>query len=719
MRAYSVQVKSVWPGKIGGAIFKANVLGESLCVTCKAKYKVMDRIPEVGEIWKVTGTVVNHHEHGPQLNIIEAFVISLPSPSYLEALLINHPAFRGFHFGKSKISSLIRRFGSDALSEILQNSDVVQLSTALDTAIANKLVAAWHSLSNEIETLNFLREHRFSMDLSKQILKISKYNTVARLKSNPYSLVCFHNMSEKNWRTIEATAKRLKIPSEDARRLAGAVEYVLYKRLADGHTATPVSVVMHALYQIPLKADLADQAIHQSLKQKIICAFSKNSETYLQLISVAYIEHSIEIKISALLTSPASQQTRDLVGRTIKSYARAFFTEYNYYLSSQQEIAIQTALTERCTVLSGFGGTGKTTTLKALGDICFSLGRPLLLVALSGKAKERMAQVTGRNAMTIHAFLIGLKNGSVRIDSDPLLVVDEASMVDPTLFNRLLCAFGDSPYSLLMVGDTTQLSPIGFGLVWHRMVKSNQIKAVHLTEVYRQVSGSPLHSEAMLVRKGDSSELQIYTNQDKGIFLEEANISTLLQKITKLKVIHSDAQILTPFVSGKTADSTRIINVTLQEHLNPFNSSQFNIPINDFLIRKHDPIIFTKNSYDLNVFNGTTGIVEDVFLERDQKRVAKIRFSDSEETQLFSESDLNEAGAELAYAISIHKSQGSEYSKVIVCCIRDTSFIERSLIYTAITRAKNLCIVVGSQSIYSKAVASPPRATTLCVGLSI
>lgn len=717
MTSVDIQIKAVFPGLIGGAIFKGDIVGTSEILVCKAKYNVLDRTPDIGEIWSVTGTQTMHAKYGPQFIVSEALITSLSSSRYTTALLVRHPAFRGFHLGKAKVTRLLNHFGADRLFDLLNSSNAGELASVIDQSIAQRLVDSWAILSNEIETMRFLRAYRFDSRLIKAIIRLSRNNTVERLKKNPYALVCFNELSQKIWRNIEAAAKKLGISKTDNRRLIGAVEYVLYKRLSEGHTAIPITEFREILTELLQEKELAETAISESLRQRYICALTIDSETLLQLISVAYIEQSVEKQIVELLKAPPTNYSESLITRSVTSYSNAFYSAYGYKLSDEQQNATCSGLMKRLSLITGFGGTGKTTTLKAIGNVCSTIGRPVVFLALSGKAKERVSQATGRAASTIHSFITAVTNNTIDLPHDPLIVIDEASMVDISLFNRLLMLFKNKPYSLLLVGDTMQLSPVGFGLLWHRLVRCNAIHAAHLTEVHRQHEQSPIHNEAMRIRKGEYSTLSSPGEMTEGIFLEDADPELLTSKLIQLKLRHPEAQVLTPYVNRKMRDSAFLLNEVLQEKLNPQEDGSSNISINGYSLRESDPIIFTRNNYALGVFNGTTGKIDSIQVESG-RRLATIKLEHSNETIDFTEDDLFETGVELAYAISVHKSQGSEYEKIIFCCISNSRFIERSLIYTGITRAKSLCIIVGSNKSYSGAVKAPPRADKLCVGIS-
>jgi exodeoxyribonuclease V alpha subunit len=506
----------VIPGYFGGAIFSGVVVGKRKKITCIASYKNLFRTPAIGEFWKVVGMPItegkyakNPDKYGYQLSLSESTLLHLPTTDYISAFLVKHPAFRGFYFGKKKIKKLVDYIGSDALVELLNQGKTTDLSDILHSDIAKKLVHAWAGLKNETDTINFLREHHFDAALSRKVINLCKSNTVERLKNNPYALICFGGISKNIWRTVEIVARKLNIDKNDERRLIGAVEHVLYERLRDGHTAIekdnlPLEVkkILMARYKLTDDQDLDNNpkhAIALALRKKAVCVLNSDSKTLIQLLGPAYIESSIERRLERLLTGEIQQSllqaNEATINYQVKQYSTEFYNEFGLNFSDEQLQAIKLGLNQRCALISGYGGTGKTTILRAITDISVLMNRKVYLMALAGKAKERMAQATDHDAMTIHSFIKAVKekNDRVDIDCDPLIIIDETSMVDIALFNKLLAIFDGLPFSLLTVGDTSQLSPVGFGIIWHKMALSEKIPLVHLTKVYRQTAQSPIH----------------------------------------------------------------------------------------------------------------------------------------------------------------------------------------------------------------------------------
>lgn len=721
----TIQVTSVFPGRLGGAIVKGDVVGERAALRCKIDWKVAFNLPRTGEFWRMSGEYYDDDLYGQQLRVTACQPVKLPEESYIASLLAHHPAFKGLYFGQKKITALLDKFGPGDLVKHLNDSNVHALSGVIQPAIAIEVVRSWQSLNNEIETINFLLGHRFSPGLALKIIYLCRNNTIERLKTNPYALVCFGDISRSIWRTIEACAIKFGISPDDEHRLIGAVEHVLYENLRCGHTAMPLSELLVAAEKLLKSKIRAEQGLRIAIKCRAACVLSQQPEPLIQLYGPAIIELQLERRIGNLLYGPTEM---DLFGKS-EAQLKRLVDDYcsregaaGIQFNELQKAAIFMALNSRFSVLTGFDGTGKTTVLRAVIDIAIIMHREVHLLALAGKAKERARHVTGHRAFTIHAFVAALKKGTVdiKLDSNPLIIVEEASMVDVALFNELLSVMDKKLFSLLTVGDTAQISPVGFGLVLHRLAAMSDFPTVRLTEVHRQQSA--LHKVATAVREYDYNKTEIevpeWNGQDEGVYLVPTSKKELRQKLLLLKWLESEGrlpafQILTPHMAESMPDGGAKINRYLQKELTGGNDG---IRLGAHWLRTGDPVIVSENNYHLGLFNGTTGRFHRVETKGNKLAgVFTLEGYDGEVTLTIDE--LLDVGMKPAYAITIHKSHVSEYDTIIITCITDSPMVERSLIYTALSRAKRLCLIVGSQEVLQSAVKKPSRADTVCVGL--
>lgn len=733
----TIQITAVWPGTVGGAIFKGTLSSsQNKKATCRASWKILTSNPKLGEFWAVEGNIVNDEEYGKQVNVTTCHLTDLPHQGVLRNYLLNNRAFRGFYFGDGKIKELIKEMGESALIQLLNEGKWQHIADIISEPIAKRLVEAWAHERNHIKTIKFLVEYKFPPQLATRIIKFCRSKTVERLKQNPYALVAFGGIAKNIWRTVEGCGQKLEIERDDPRRLVGAIEHAMYQRLRNGHTAATQAELIAAATKLLRTEKRAQAAINEALKQQALCVCPQNGETLFQAVGPAYIEFNLEQRLKQLqageLQQPLCTMGSHNIDPQITAYSDALRATEGYSLTNEQQAAVTMALTERCSIITGYGGTGKTSVLKAVMDLATDQHRTVYAMALAGKTKERLSQATGHTATTIHGFISTAiqpeqcdGSPSVDLDCDPLIVIDEASMIDISLLNRLLALFDGRSYSLLTVGDPAQLSPVGFGLAWHRMI-NGQIPTTRLTKVHRQAAESPLHRIAMQIRAGFSETLPAWQGEIEGVFHVEANDITLDTVLTGIKQALPDSQVLTPHMTERLPDSGHKLNHALQATLNvneladsPLQDGRPRLRVGRYQLFCGDPVLVTVTSYDLELYNGTTGKLITINADPEMGLTGTFEFDSQTESKVLTVEQCYDVGLTLAYAISIHKSQGSEYDTCVITSLVASSFVERSMLYTALTRSKQLCLVVGSRNIYHQASAAPPRADTLQIGFSL
>lgn len=712
-----IQINSVTLGAFGGAVFSGKFIGSNKIQVCKASYKILVRTPIPGECYKVQGTITSRDQFKNFITVYECNVISLPVAAYIERFLLKHPAFRGFYFGKAKVKLLVDTFGAEVLVRILNTADVTILSKAISIDLARKIINTWQSIQNEISTISFCIENKISISIAYRILKVCKINTVERIKKNIYGLVAFRGIEKKIWETIEELRLKLSIEDSDEKRLIGAVEYALYGQLDQGHTACFLSDLKNLIYYYLKDKNLVESSLATALANKVICIKNVNNQILVQPIGIAIIESEVEKQLRILNSHNSNELNTNELSKKIARYSDLFKTTNGYCLTNEQKLAVMTGLSHRLSLITGYAGSGKTTILNAIVDLYKS---DVFIMALSGKAKERARAATDlEHTYTIHNFIQKLRSGPCSLDlsNDPLIIIDEASMVDITLINQLLSILKVKckSFNLLMMGDPAQLAPVGIGLVFHKLIQSDIIPTVHLTEIHRTTAEGDLHKIAMQIRRGKLEHLQIWSGQEEGVFLVEcaSKSKDLCQTLHKLKIQLPDAQIITTTMTARYADSGNTINEYIQHAV---NKNQNGIQIGSAWLKINDPVIVTKNSYKHFLFNGNTGLLVNIEYDGDGSPVGTFLFDNT--TYYLRTTDCFELGVKLAYAISIHKSQGSEYQNSIICAVNPTPLFERSMLYTAVTRSKKLSLIVGDYKIAKLAAERANRADQLCVGFT-
>ena len=721
-----VEVTSVFPGTRGGCIFWAKAEGKKRSSPFKVKYNIkILRNPTIGERWEIKGQIRDYDQYNKQVVVHSAKFCGLPQDDYIAQFLGVHPKFRGFNFGPEKAKDLVEDIGVSELIKLLNNSDWKTIADAkISESQAQRICEEWSDLKEETELVIFLSKNKLDADLAKQIIRLCKFDTVKRLKRNPYALVALSNNKPETLMTIATVAKTQKINSDDDKALVGCVEFALYKELNFGHTLTELSMSIKAIkacLNMIGSEQSAETAIQVALAAKAICILEENDTIYLQPISLAYIEQSVEKALTSLHQTPIQDNlfvTRDQLPDYIKQYNIEHKKIYGWGLVEKQCEAVEMALTNRVSLLSGYGGTGKTAVLKAIYDLATETGVVVHVAALAGKAANRAKQSIGaddKKVSTIHTMIKLIKKKSslaVDISSDPLLIIDECSMVDISLICKLIKLFQGNPFRLLLVGDGAQLPPIGFGLFWHKLVESNA-PHTRLTEVHRMLVGSPLHECAMKIRNGKTHDLPVYQGEMEGVYLM-SNVTDYTSAIVKLRNTFDHCMVLTSYASKRFKSSTQTLNTQVQAIVNPLHEGDFLMRYGTTSLHKNDPVLATKNSHNLNIFNGMTGVVDSI--EADNGKInCHVKFDDNG-VCILSQEDCYEVGLQLAYLITIHKSQGSEYDNCAI--LMDSPFLERSGIYTALTRTKKLCVLIGTNEQYNNAIKRAPSYESIRSGFA-
>jgi exodeoxyribonuclease V alpha subunit len=714
MLNHKIRVTSVSLGSYGGYIFSGKPIQGGKTLVCKVPYQIATRSPATGEVWEITGQKVNSDEYNNYIDLIDCHPIEIKSVLTKELLrwhLLKHHRFRGFGLGKAKIDKLLGEhgIGAEALITLLNNNKWQHLTDLLSEHIAKSLCRNWQALKNHFETLQFLKENSIPLSVAKPLLKVCGYNTVSRLESNPYSLIAFYDIAPNIWHSIERTAAKLGIEQDDPRRLIGLVEYCLYEQLAMAHTACRREDIVAYLEKELGSYDAAINALKAALKKKAICHVTYKGSKYYQLSSIGYIEYEVEKEMRSLLEHPSQEDIFIDVNSSINVFKEEIYTRDGFYLTNAQLKAIKEAITNRLVIIDGYGGTGKTTILE--GVVSVSKPETSYVLALAGKAKERAKQSIGEGAeaFTIHSFIEKVKSKKLAQNEKVRIIIDEASMVDILLIYRLIKSLKGIDYSLLLVGDRAQLSPVGVGLFFHRLVNSDndKIKIIKLREVHRTKATGMLHKVSMGVRSGNLHKLEQWRGETEGVYLLPCDDQAqLFNRLLQVKQLMPNAQIVTAHVTESRKDSARLINNFIQSNIQT-NQEVF-MSLGETKIMKHDWVIVTQNLYDINLYNGNTGIVSSVYYSEEHGEICCNIVFDGKEISI-TKSTAWELGLQLAYAISTHKSQGSEYDTTVVCAIESSKLLDRSMFYTAITRSRKLTLVAGKLKVAINAVKKPNR----------
>lgn len=729
----TIQIEKVTEGLIGGAIFTGAELNSKATLRFIADHRVLTRVPLKGEFFYIEGMQTYHRDYGEQIKVSQCQFIGLPSPTHLNSFLSKHPAFRGFGFGKQKISKLISHVGDEkALLDLLDRRDFQSLSACLAQPIAIELCNRWAPISEETKLLRFFIERDIPYTLFHHVGSVFKYDAVERIRSNPYSLLAFFPSKPSIWRIVDRIGQALKFSYDSEQRLVGATEFIFYLALEMGDTALYRSELLLRLNKL-LKSDVAaNKAIQTACRKKAICLFrSPEDHLVFQSLGAAVIESSVEKHVTKLLNNNDTNSENADINPLLLEAERV----ESVHLTSQQISSIRLAIASSISVIAGFGGTGKTTVIKAIANICQRKDKVVLLAALAGKAKQRLEDVTGMRdyCFTIHSAIDAINSNRFvetgnQVERRKLMVIiDEASMVDIALANRLLNALSEWSYQLVLVGDDAQLSPVGFGLFFHVLI--GRVPTAYLTQVHRQKEESPIHSMAMRVREGYTVDIPTWEGQREGVYFLacDSDQKSIIKAVGKV-MSKVSCQIITPHAAERMQDNVHSLNGAMQFIMNLGHKDKdldiwelekdrpiFKVGNTAFL--ENDPVIVTKNHYALSLFNGSSGVIKRISLSDEGQAILEVSFENG--CQSLTRKQCLDLGLELAYAISVHKSQGSEYDSVIVSCAVQSKLLDRSLVYTALTRSKKLVVFVGSKNKLDNAITSAPRAETIVHGFSV
>ena len=659
--------------------------------------------PSPGETLSLKGEWGHHPKYGDQFKI-HACQTTVPATVYGIRKYLGSGLIKGL--GPKMADRIVNKFGEKTLDIIEHQIQRLEKIEGIGAKRIALIQQAWKDQKNIREVMLFLQSHGISAGYATKIYKTYRNRSIAIVQQNPYRL-CM-DIFGIGFVIADRIAQQLGFPKDSELRAEAGIIYVLLGLSDDGHVYYPYDLLVEKCKSV-LGVD--GQTIRSALgrlsdENRIVMEnLNEAPDTIEPLPKAVYLkkEHVCETGISArirmLLQTPPSAPPMD-VAREMERVQEHF----SIRLAADQVSAIKSAIENKVTIITGGPGTGKTTIIHAILKIMLRYKLRVLMAAPTGRAAKRMQETTGQEAQTIHRLLDFnmQKGGFQKNETSPLacdaLIVDEASMIDTHLMYSLLKATPVQT-AIILVGDVNQLPSVGPGRVLGDMIQSGQIPVVSLTEIFRQARESRIITNAHRINQGEfplvdapgspGAETDFY-------FIEQENPERVRQTIIEL-VAHriparfgfdpmDDIQVLTPMHKGIVGAEN--LNRSLQEALNPGEES---VSRGGTSFRVQDKVMQIKNNYDKLVFNGDMGRIEKV---NPENQTVLISFDQRE--ILFDFSELNEIIP--AYAISIHKSQGSEYPAVVIPILtQHYILLQRNLIYTAVTRGKHLVVIVGTR----------------------
>lgn len=716
-------VRSQNPLGRGGCIFTGTEINDSGEVLDAKSYFVVkatgaqlgDIRVQPGQWWTVTGKVeifsrtINGYLIMERQVAAEDIAIARLSGEHIVTFMADCDAFQGIGMVKSR--KLWETFG-ERLYEILDAGDVTTLSAVLTPESAECAVHAWAQQGNT-RTLQWLQTSGIDVRTGRKLLAFFGNETHEKLEEDPYRLLSF----SASWKDVDRLARsRFQVAEDDPRRLQAAVEEALYRLFDGGDTMTPISALSRRVGSV-----LGDSSGRSTVIAALEAGLTNGSyviggDGNVHLLGAMVMERSIASSIARRLVIPSRLLDSATVSALIADYER----EEGFDLNVEQKAAVHCAAENPLALIVGGAGVGKTTVLKALYKVFDAAGVPIHQMALSGRAAKRMSEATGLPSSTLARFFSNADK--VNLESPAVIVVDEASMVDIITMHRL-CELLPDHVRLLLVGDTSQLMPVGPGLILHALAKAAEVPKVELTQVKRY--GGAIAEAAALIRAGKWPALP--SDAVAPISFLRCTVDSIPEMVVSLYSTDTEN---THIVSARkgNADGTKSLNEVCQVRFTKQRpallvwNEEFD---SDMSTGFHlgDLVLCTKNLWDWGLQNGSLGRLVEIeraprmLLRPDGSELghalAWVEWDDGERRPVLAEMLEN---LELGYALTVHKSQGSQWNRVIVV-LTGSRMLDRTLIYTAITRAQSQVIIVGDEDAAKEAVESLPHAELRTVGL--
>jgi len=680
--------------------------------TCTAQSQV-----HVGEDVRLLGFFTVHPAYGPQFKARRLERVMPKTTESMEKYLASG-VVKGI--GPSRAARIVKEFGLETFDVIENRPLLLANIRGITQKMAAEIGEGFAGQAFERNTMMFLQNMGLTANQSKKIWEKYGEDAIDTVKRNPYVLA--EDIFGIGFKIADGIAEKAGISRSSAYRISAGISHVLAEALGNGHVYLPRpeliarSCGLLGLETVEIENQLLQMMMESDIKQDKIQREDGEDEVAVYL--AAYYHAEIYVARRLLELNAAVGE----VDADVESGIAEVERETNVVLADLQKQAVREAVMRGALVITGGPGTGKTTTIKTIIRIMQKMDKSLVLCAPTGRAAKRMSEATGMPASTIHR-LLGIyspENTKKLLKSEPpeemmidedCIIVDESSMVDIMLMFRLLRCI-KAGARLVLVGDVNQLPSVGPGNVLRDVINSGKVRVVYLDEIFRQSRQSAIVMNAHRINEGVYPVLNEKTSDF--FFMEERDVNRLIGKVCDLaaerlpKFMNVDAirgiQVLTP--QRKSAAGVGNLNVVLQDVLNPPGRDKAEKPMGSYVFREGDKVMQIKNNYNtpwvvendmgaivddgLGVFNGDEGLVESI---DNGARKMRVRFDDDRLVD-YEFGQLDELV--LAYAITIHKSQGSEYDVVILPLHSGPPMLlNRNLLYTAITRAKKLVVIVG------------------------
>ena len=691
-----------------------NLVNKEEEITCVG---IFSAIAE-GENIEASGDYTDHPTYGRQFKV-EHFEERAPEDAQAIERYLGSGAIKGI--GLALAARIVRRFKEDTFRIIEEEPERLAEIKGISERKAMEIATQVNEKRDLRQAMIFLQQYGITMNLAVKIYNRYGQEVYEILKKNPYQLA--EDIDGVGFKTADEIAARVGIRTDSDFRIRSGILYVLSGAASEGHTFLPQEELTKRaseLLQVEpefIEKHYMDLAIERKLMLK-----QKEEQTQIYAASFYYMESNVATMLKQL------DVTYDESDTAIEKRILAIQKQTGMELEEHQVEAVKEAVKNGLLIITGGPGTGKTTTINTIIRYFEAEGMDIFLAAPTGRAAKRMSETTGYEARTIHRMLElngGMEGnaGFERNEMNPLetdvIIIDEMSMVDISLMHSLLKAIPTGT-RLILVGDVNQLPSVGPGCVLKDIIDSGVCNVVKLTKIFRQAATSDIIVNAHKINRGE--EVVLDNKSMDFFFLKRYDADVIINVVLQLikqklpKFVNAseyDIQVLTPMRKGLLG--VERLNVILQKYLNPPSPEKREKEYGDTIFREGDKVMQTKNNYQLEweiksrfgltiekgmgIFNGDTGIIreindfaETVTVEFDEGRMVDYSFKLLEEL-------------ELAYALTIHKSQGSEYPAVVIPLLSGPSMLmNRNLLYTAVTRARKCVTLVGNEATFAEMI---------------